>query len=189
MTTEYDNKDTSSNIDEDEEFVSSDIEDDNIEIVKSPISKKKSKKKSNEDDEDEDDNDEDDNDEDDDDDDNEDEENEDGEIPIPSIFKRKLHQIKFNSTEGSKIIVVKPENRITSDHMTLYEYTSVVGTRATHIAHGSSIYTSYENLSDPCDIAKKEIDENRCPLSIVRKLGNSNKIEIWEVNELIKPHI
>lgn len=43
-----------------------------------------------------------------------------------------------------------------------------------------------EGLYDPCDIAKKEIDERKCPLSISRKISN-DAIEVWEVNEMIRP--
>lgn len=149
-----------------DDIISSDIED-NDDIEDTNI--KKNKK---DDDEDEDD---------------EDEKNE--KIDEEYIIERKkLHHVKFTAdTENNTIIVVKSENRITSDHMTTYEYTSVVGTRATHISKGAPIYVEVGNLYDPRDIAKKEIDECKCPLSITRKLGNTNKIEIWAVNEMIKP--
>lgn len=164
MAEEFENADNVSNIDEDE-LITSDIEDNEVDDVVD--------NKDDDDDMDKDD--------------DIDKEEDDDVIPVT---KKKIHHIKFKSHDNdNKLIVVKPENRITSDHMTLYEYTSVVGTRATHISNGAPIYTSYDNLSDPIDIAKKEINENKCPLSVVRKLGNSNKIEIWEVNELIKPNI
>lgn len=106
------------------------------------------------------------------------------------VQRKKLHQVKTASdTTDNTIIIVKPENRITSDHMTSYEYTHTVGVRATHISNGAPIYTNPENLSDPIEIAKKEIRENCCPLSIKRKLGNSNRVEVWSVNEMVKPLI
>ena len=125
--------------------------------------------------------------EDDDDEDNDDDE--DDEIRLITA-RKKLHMITSNSgLNQDKCIIVKPENRITSNIITLFEYTSVIGTRATHIANGATIYVDIGNLTDARDIAKKEIDENKCPLSVVRKLGTSDKVEIWEVNELIKPNI
>jgi DNA-directed RNA polymerase I, II, and III subunit RPABC2 len=85
--------------------------------------------------------------------------------------------------DSSEITVVKPENRITSDYMTLYEHSKIIGTRAQHIANGAPIYTDISGLSDPLDIAKKELDERKCPLSIVRRISK-DKIEIWSANEL-----
>ena len=72
--------------------------------------------------------------------------------------------------------------------MTIYEYATVIGTRATHIAKGAPVFTSIDHLDDPRDIAKKEINEGKCPLNITRRLRNSNKIEMWSVNEMIKPY-
>lgn len=163
MVNEFDD-DTSSHIDDDE-MISSDIEDDD------DINHNDNNK-------------------DDDDDDDDKEEKDDDVEHDDDELRKKLHKVKISTErEDTNIIVVKPENRITSDHLNIYEYTSVVGTRATHIANGSIIYTSINNISDPREIAKKEIRENKCPLTIVRKLGNSNKIELWEVNEMIKPLI
>lgn len=107
-----------------------------------------------------------------------------------TIVRKKNYTVMTKAQiNDTKNIIVKPENRITSDHMTIFEYSSVVGIRGTHISNGSIIYTDVGNLSDPREIAKKEIDENRSPLSIVRKLGTSNKIEVWNVNEMVKPNI
>lgn len=85
--------------------------------------------------------------------------------------------------DSSEITVVKPENRITSDYMTLYEHSKIIGTRAQHIANGAPIYTDITGLNNPLDIAKKELEERKCPLSIVRRISK-DKIEIWSANEL-----
>ncbi len=105
--------------------------------------------------------------------------------PITSKTRQHVyHQIP----DSSEIKIVAPNNRITSEYMTIYEYSMVVGTRATHIANGSVLYTDPQGLYDPRDIAKKEINENMCPLSITRKVSPS-MIEVWEVNEMIKPKL
>ncbi len=108
----------------------------------------------------------------------------DAERSISKIRKHVYHQIP----ESTEIIIVDPKNRITSEYMTLYEYSIIVGIRATHISNGSVLYTDPEGLFDPRDIAKKEISENKCPLSITRKIS-PKKIEVWEVNEMIKPQL
>jgi DNA-directed RNA polymerases I, II, and III subunit RPABC2 len=119
---------------------------------------------------------EDDNDEDDEDDDPDQEES------TPKKRVHTYHQIP----ESTEIRIVHPSKRLTSEYMTIYEYSMVVGTRATHIANGSILYTDPQGLYDPRDIAKKEINENQCPLSITRKVSPTT-VEVWEVNEMIKP--
>lgn len=88
--------------------------------------------------------------------------------------------------ENSEVIIVEPYERISSEYMTEYEYSMVIGTRATHISKGAPIYVDITGISDARDIAIKEINEKKCPLSVRRKLPN-RKIEIWEVNEMTKP--
>lgn len=85
----------------------------------------------------------------------------------------------------SEVTLVPAEKRVTSECMTLYEYAMVIGTRATHISEGAPLYTDATGISNARDIAIKELDEKKCPLSISRKVGN--KLEVWEVNEMTKP--
>lgn len=84
-------------------------------------------------------------------------------------------------------IIVKPENRKTSEYITIYELAKAIGIRATHISRGSPIFVDIEGLDDPRDIAKKEIREGKCPLMVKRRLGSTNRVEKWSVNEMIKP--
>lgn len=105
----------------------------------------------------------------------------DGEVDGIYIKKAQIHTVK----EESEITIVPPEKRITSEYMTMYEYAMVIGTRATHISEGSPIYVDTVGLTNARDIAIKEIDEKKCPLSISRKVAS--QIEIWEVNEMTKP--
>ena len=81
------------------------------------------------------------------------------------------------------IRIVKNDERRTSEFLTKFEFTEVVSQRAKHIESGSMIFTDYENLSDPISIAKKEIFDKKCPLSIIR-MYNDMIGEIWQVNEL-----
>lgn len=97
------------------------------------------------------------------------------------IKKTQVHAVK----EESEVTIVAPEQRVTSEYMTMYEYAMVIGTRATHISEGAPIYVDTTGLSNARDIAIKEIDEKKCPLSISRKVAR--QIEIWEVNEMTKP--
>lgn len=116
-----------------------------------------------------------------------DDEEEDDELEDKESPKKRMH-VYHQVPESTETKIIAPHLRITSEYMTIFEYSMVVGTRATHIADGSILYTDPQGLYDPRDIAKKEIDENKCPLSITRKVSPS-KIEIWEVNEMIKPQV
>lgn len=119
--------------------------------------------------------------------DDDDEEEDDNDEPDESIIKktRVVHH-KSNQQKSEKIIIVHPTKRITNEYMTVYEYTMAVGARATHISNGAILYTDPNGLSDPREIAIKEIDENKCPLSISRMIS-PNEVEIWQVNEMVKP--
>jgi DNA-directed RNA polymerase I, II, and III subunit RPABC2 len=88
--------------------------------------------------------------------------------------------------ENSNITLVDPEKRITSEYMTIYEYSMVIGTRATHISEGAPIYIDISGITNARDIAIKEVDMKKCPLSISRKIHN-RQVEIWHVNEMTKP--
>lgn len=122
--------------------------------------------------------------EDDEEDDDDDDTNDDVERRIPKKRNHVYHQIP----DSTEIKIIAPENRLTSEYMTIYEYSMIVGTRATHIANGSVLYTDAQGLYDPREIAKKEIAENRCPLLVTRRIS-STAVEVWEVNEMIKPQL
>ncbi len=117
-----------------------------------------------------------------------DDDEEDEDINVDHNKPKKLHHMYHQIQESTEIRIVAPDKRITSEYMTIYEYSMVVGTRAMHISSGAVLYTDPDGLSDPMEIAKKEINENRCPLSINRKISPT-AIEIWEVNEMIKPQL
>jgi DNA-directed RNA polymerase subunit K/omega len=86
-----------------------------------------------------------------------------------------------------EIVYIHPENRMTSERMTIFEYAEVISIRAKQIQHGAPCYTDVEKLTDPIRMAKKEIEDRRCPLDIVRMI--TDKIaERWHVNEMIMPN-
>ncbi len=87
----------------------------------------------------------------------------------------------------TEIVYRKPEDRITSEVMSKFEYCEVISIRARQIEIGGSPFTTIGELTDPIAIAKKEIADKKCPLSIVRMI--TDKIaEKWHVNELGIPY-
>ena len=93
-------------------------------------------------------------------------------------------QNKLDTHTTMKIIA--PEKRKTSDIMTTLEYSAVVSKRAQQIEDGSTVYINADGVTDAIRIAKLEIEQRKCPLSI-RRDYNSFMAEIWDVNELGVP--
>lgn len=85
-----------------------------------------------------------------------------------------------------KDIVVPNDKRITSEIMTLAEYTRVISERAKQIYDGSPIFTNVENEFNPIKIAEKEVREKKCPLKISRYITRHIKEE-FSVNEMVPP--
>lgn len=81
--------------------------------------------------------------------------------------------------------IIKNEDKITSNIITIYEMTELIGIRATQISNNSPIFVEVEELTDPIEMAKKEIINNKCPLYIKRYIG-LDKYELWNPNEMIK---
>ena len=91
--------------------------------------------------------------------------------------------------EVEKIIKFKlPEERVTSEIMTSYEYTQVISIRASQIEKGSKIFIKNYSDENPIEIAKKEIEQKKSPMMITRFLTEELG-EIWAVNEMIPPNI
>ena len=96
-----------------------------------------------------------------------------------------------SSTDILEVIVVNPEDRITSDVMTLAEITHIIGTRATQIDNGGPVFIDIPGVSDAETMAREELIKRMCPLKIVRVLyqKDGKKIcEEWDVNEMELPH-
>lgn len=101
--------------------------------------------------------------------------------------KDNFHYTELDKDDESRIqFIVKNANRITSNILTIYELTELIGVRGTQISQGSPIFTDVTGITDPMNMAKKEILDNKCPLSIKRYIG-LDKYELWDPNIMIKP--
>lgn len=80
--------------------------------------------------------------------------------------------------------IVPDDERITSEIMTLAEYTRVLSERAQQISDGSPIFVDIGDESDPIKIAEMEIKQRRCPIEIRRHI-TKDIVEVWKVNEMI----
>ena len=108
------------------------------------------------------------------------------EIEEQSEEQTEVEQV-VNNNESVKWHVVKNEERISDDFISVFEYVRCLCVRTVQIMRGSKIML--ENGDElrkkytPKQIAKFEIENKTCPLIIIRKMPNGN-IERWSINEL-----
>lgn len=116
-----------------------------------------------------------------------DEEDEDNNIY--SYNEDNIHYVENELDNDSKIqYILKSDDCITSNILTIYEIVELIGIRSTQIAQGSPVFTDIKNITNSTEMAKKEILDNRCPLYIKRHIG-LDKYELWDPNVMIKPKI
>jgi hypothetical protein len=88
-------------------------------------------------------------------------------------------------------LIVAPEERITSNRMTLAEITRAIALRAEQIATYPSPYIEIGDLSDPAAIAKAELFARRSPLLLYRDIGRTcageRITEVWPVRLMTYP--
>lgn len=110
----------------------------------------------------------------------------DDEKAFEELEKKFNHKI-VNNKIIDEIIIVKPEDRITSDKMSFAEYTEVISIRAKSIERGGPIYIDTNNETNSIKLAENELLAKKCPLFIIRQYNDGKKAERWDVNELGLP--
>lgn len=89
--------------------------------------------------------------------------------------------------------IVAPENRLTASRLTLAEATRAVAIRAAQIAAHPTPYVEIGVLTDPREIALKELYEARSPLLLYRDVGRTSAgeviTEVWKVREMGYPQL
>lgn len=81
------------------------------------------------------------------------------------------------------------DQRITTRYLTKYERARVLGARAQQIEMGAPPMVELDNLTDPIEIARKELIARKIPIIIRRFLPDKDSaaFEDWAVNELLLP--
>lgn len=108
---------------------------------------------------------------------------EDEEIDIYSTNETEKNENYNSSDYYETVYIVNKNDRITSNIMTRFEWSEIIGIRACHIQNGGPIYTEIGLLKDPYMIAIKELQDRKCPLKIIRKVGYNSE-EHWSCNEM-----
>mmetsp|Transcript_280 Transcript_280/g.502 ORF Transcript_280/g.502 Transcript_280/m.502 type:complete len:137 (-) Transcript_280:56-466(-) len=86
---------------------------------------------------------------------------------------------------GAQAGKVEKSRRRTTRFMTKYERARILGTRALQISLGAPVLVEIEpGVSDPLEIARKELIEQKIPITIRRYLPDGS-FEDWNVDELI----
>lgn len=88
-----------------------------------------------------------------------------------------------------RVIIIKPENRITSDKLTSFEKTNLIGTRATIIEKDPTIFV--DKSINALDIATDEFNQRKFPLycrRLIRSYINNETKELIEEYENIYPN-
>jgi DNA-directed RNA polymerase subunit K/omega len=107
---------------------------------------------------------------------------------VSSALKEKY---EYKPIQETVTIYVHPEDRITSEIMTKFEFAEIKSISAKQIEDGRQPFTEIGDMSDPIEIATKEIYDKQCPLSIVRARtsdGITTIAELWQVNEMGVPY-
>ncbi|KAJ4331702.1 subunit common to RNA polymerases I, II, and III [Ascochyta clinopodiicola] len=89
-----------------------------------------------------------------------------------------------NSVDAEKEKKVANENRTTTPYMTKYEKARVLGTRALQISGNAPVLIDVEGMTDPLQIAAKELREKKIPL-VVRRYLPDGFYEDWTCEELL----
>lgn len=98
---------------------------------------------------------------------------------------------EYKPLQRVKTVYVRPKDRITSEVMTKFEYAEAISIRAKQLEDGDEPYTNVGDLQDPVDMAKKEIADKKCTLSVVRNRtfeGDTTIAELWQINEMAIPY-
>jgi DNA-directed RNA polymerase subunit K/omega len=84
--------------------------------------------------------------------------------------------------------VVKKEERLMTNILTKMEWTEASGIRISALSNGSKSTLTEAELKDtefnPAAIARKELEMRKFPL-IIRRIRLDDKVEEWDINELI----
>ncbi|KAJ5064165.1 RNA polymerase, subunit omega/K/RPB6, partial [Bipolaris maydis] len=89
-----------------------------------------------------------------------------------------------NTVTSEKDKKVPNDKRTTTPYMTKYEKARVLGTRALQISGNAPVLIDVEGMTDPLQIAAKELQEKKIPL-VVRRYLPDGFYEDWTCEELL----
>lgn len=127
-------------------------------------------------------------------------ESEAGDLQDAEEIEKEIEREKYNeiarqvaSKYKHREIIIKPENRITTDTLTKFNMTEIVSIRAAQIAKFNNCLVNTDGLTSAVAMAKRELMMRKCPLKLRRVVGtvcdHAKKevityIEVWSPNDM-----
>jgi DNA-directed RNA polymerase I, II, and III subunit RPABC2 len=102
--------------------------------------------------------------------------------PVQTLKER----YEYKPVIRTQITFVTPENRITSEILTKFECADIISVRSKQIENGGMCFADVQELTDPLDMARKELIDKKCPLDVIRSITDK-VFERWHVNEMVIP--
>ena len=76
-------------------------------------------------------------------------------------------------------------NNITTNKMTKYEYTKILGMRAQQITMGAEpLIEISDDMKSAIEVAEEELRQRKTPYIVARKI-NSKKTDFWKVEDMV----
>lgn len=98
---------------------------------------------------------------------------------------------KTDNQLHKRTIIVPPAERRTSNLLTRIEFTELINIRGLQIAQNPIVLTDVAGLTDPIEMAEKELRDKKCPVILSRKVGEETRggetieyVEHWDVNDM-----
>lgn len=92
--------------------------------------------------------------------------------------------ITFDKYETNILTQTLTAKKKTIPFLTKYEKAKIIGLRAQQIARGAPLYIDRSMITNPIQLAERELMERKIPFIIRRRLPN-DQFEDWKLNELI----
>lgn len=94
--------------------------------------------------------------------------------------------IKSVSNNIREVVVVRPENCMTTDILSEFEQTEIVSIRASQIAKYKNCFVDVSDLDDPVKMAKRELMMRKCPLQLKRPVGEIRDKKSGELKAFVE---
>jgi DNA-directed RNA polymerase I, II, and III subunit RPABC2 len=109
------------------------------------------------------------------------------ELPsLDYVTKVAKERYEYRPVIRTQIVYKLPADRVTSEVMSKFELCEVISIRARQLEICDKVFTDIADLTNPLDIARKEIRDRKCPLDIIRMITETIA-ERWHVNEMAIP--
>ena len=103
-----------------------------------------------------------------------------------------VEQVDYSDPLHCRHYIIAPEDRRTDSSLTKEEVSKLLSTRIAQIENNSPVLTDVTGLTNPIDMAKKELVDRKCPLLIRRedttkRTPEARYFEEWNPNKMGLP--